>query len=239
MRNLKSVLFTLLLIATSSQLFAHALWVETKATGKIGTKQEVKIFYGEYVSNERDSVSKWYSDVKDFSLWLTNPTKEKIKLNTTAGTNFYSANFTPESDGVYVLTVVHEAKELGGTTKYEFSSLATVSVGELTVLDVTSIANPLYVTAVDAKFFKANSSLKIKAVLNGKVLADKNVTVFSPEGWSKEYKTDKSGTFEFSPLWAGRYVIEVSTFQKVTGEHHGKNYTATWQGATSSFEVLK
>lgn len=239
MNNFKSILFTLLLITTTSQLFAHALWIETKATGKIGANQEVKIFYGEYVTNERDSVSKWYSDVNDFSLWLTAPGKEKIKLATTPGTNFYSANFTPESDGVYVLTVVHEAKELGGTTKYEFSSLATVSVGKTTAVDAGVISNPLHASVIDAKFYKANAPIKIKAMLDGKALADKNVTVFSPEGWSKEYKTDKNGLIEFSPLWAGRYVIEVSDFQNVTGEHHGKKYTAIWQGATSSFEVVK
>lgn len=239
MNNFKSILFALLLITTTNQLYAHALWIETKATGKIGANQEVKIFYGEYVSNERDSVSKWYSDVKDFSLWLKAPGKEKIKLNTTAGTNFYIANFTPENDGVYVLTVVHEAKELGGTTKYEFSSLATVSVGKSSVVDAKSIANPLYASVIDAKFHKVNAPVKIKAILCGKALADKSVTVYSPEGWSKEYQTDKNGIIELSPLWVGRYVIEVSDFQKVTGEHHGKKYTAIWQGATSSFEVVK
>lgn len=239
MKNFKSILFTLLLIATTSQLFAHALWIETKSVGKIGASQEVKMFYGEYVANERDSVTKWYSDVKDFSLWLTAPGKEKIKLNTTPGTNFYSASFTPESDGVYVLTVVHEAKELGGTTKYEFSSLATVSVGKANAIEAGLISNPLHASAVEAKFYKTNSPVKIKASLDGKALAAKNITVFSPEGWSKEYKTDENGMIEFSPLWAGRYVIEVSNYQEVGGEHHGKNYTAAWQGATSSFEVVK
>lgn len=239
MNNLKSIFLTLILIATSFQLFAHALWIETKTNGKAGVSHEVKVFYGEYVSNERDSVAKWYSDVKDFSLWLTAPDNEKIKLTTTPGTNFYSASFTPKSDGVYVLTVVHEAKELGGTTKYEFSSLATVSVGKATNVNTEAISNPLHASVVDAKFYKANSPVKIKAILNGKALANKNVTVFSPEGWSKEYKTDKNGHFEFSALWTGRYVLEVSNFQKTTGEHHGKNYTAVWQGATSSFEVIK
>ncbi len=239
MNNLKSILFTLLLIATSSQLFAHALWIETKITGKIGISQEVKIFYGEYVSNERDSVSKWYSDVKDFSLWLSTPGKEKIKLVTTPGSNFYSASFKPESDGVYVLSVVHEAKELGGTTKYEFSSLATVAVGKAGAINWNEISSPLHASVIDAKVYKANTPVKIKAILNGKVLADKNVSVFSPAGWSKEYKTDENGEIEFSPLWAGRYVLEVTDYQKITGEHHEKNYTATWQGATSSFEVIK
>jgi uncharacterized GH25 family protein len=239
MNYFKSILFSFLLMVTTSQLFAHALWIETSTNGKIGASHNVKVFYGEYVTNERDSVAKWYSDVKDFSLWLTAPGKEKIKLKTTPGTNFYSASFIPESDGVYVLTVVHEAKELGGTTKYEFSSLATVAVGKVSAVNASSISNPLHASVTDAKVYKSNAPVKIKAVLNGKALAGKNVSVLSPEGWSKEYKTDENGMIEFSPIWPGRYVLEASNYQEVTGEHHGKNYTAAWQGATSSFEVIK
>lgn len=240
MNNLKSILlFTFLLIASSSELFAHALWIETNTKGKVGVSQEVKIFYGEYVSDERDSIAKWYSDVKDFSLWLTAPGKEKIKLSTKPGTNFYSASFTPENDGVYILTIVHEAKELGGTTKYEFSSLATVAVGNAEKIATATVSNPLYVSVVDAKIYKANSTVKITAMLDGKPLSEKNVSVFSPEGWSKEYKTAKDGTFEFSPIWTGLYVIEASDFEKTAGQHHGKNYTSAWRGATSSFAVVK
>ena len=239
MKNFISILFSLLFMAVSSQLFAHALWIETKTIGKIGSSQEVKVFYGEYVANERDSVVKWYSDVKDFTLWLTTPKNEKIKLETTEGTNFYSANFIPKEAGVYLLTVVHVAKELGGTTKYEFSSIASVSVGKATAINAAAIPNPLYALVSETKVYQLNSPVKIKAVLNGKALAGKNVSVFSPEGWSKEYKTDGNGIIEFSPIWPGRYVLEVSNYQKIAGDHHGKKYTATWQGATSSFEVVK
>ncbi|MFC5283672.1 DUF4198 domain-containing protein [Pedobacter alpinus] len=237
MKNLKHILFTLLITIATQQLFAHALWIETKSTGKIGQTQEVKIFYGEFVTNEKDSVAKWFSDVKEFSLWLTSPGKGKIKLNTTAGANFYSAYFTPEKDGVYILSVVHEPKELGGTTKYEFSSLATVAVGKTSAINTSEVSNAIYTSVSDSKIYNADVPVKIKAVLNGKPLANKNISVFSPEGWSKEYTTDKNGEIEFSPLWAGRYILEISNYEKTSGEHHNKNYTAFWQCGTSTFEV--
>jgi len=239
MNNLKSLLFTLILIATANQLFAHALWIETKTTGKIGQSQEVKVFYGEYVNNEREEISKWFSDVKDFSLWLTMPGQKKVKLNTTAGSNFYVANFTPDKEGVYILTVVHEPKELGGTTKYEFSSIATVAVGKTTAINLAPIANTIKVSASEAKTYKTNTAIQIKAERNGKPLAGKHISVFSPEGWAKEHTTDENGLITFNPIWPGRYVLEVSNYEKTTGEHNGKNYSAAWQGATSSFEVSK
>lgn len=218
---------------------AHALWIETKATGKVGQQHEVKVFYGEYVANERDSVSKWYSDVKEFSLWLTVPGKEKVKLDTKAGVNYYSATFNPNAEGIYFITVVHEAKELGGETKYEFSSLATVAVGKNSSINANPIQNSLYAYAANAQIYKLNNPVKITAVLSGKVLANKAVSVFSPSGWSRAFTTNSNGEFEFNPIWDGRYVIEVSNYEKVDGEHYGKSYNAAWQGSTYSFEVAK
>ncbi|GAA4319810.1 hypothetical protein GCM10023149_18730 [Mucilaginibacter gynuensis] len=218
---------------------AHALWIETNTTGKARQAHEVKVFYGEYATNERDEVSKWYSDVKDFTLWLTAPGKEKVKLTTTPGSNFYSATFTPEGNGIYVISVVHEAKELGGTTKYEFSSLANVAVGPIKTVDLAAIPNNLKIAVAEAKNYKLNAPVQLKAVLNNKPLANKPVTVFSPAGWTKEFTTDENGAITFTPAWPGRYVLEVSHNEKTTGDHYGKSFTATWQGATSSFEVNK
>lgn len=237
---MKSLVLALLLTLGSSQLFAHALWIETATAGKAGKEQQVKVFYGEYASNEREDVSKWYSDVKDFSLWLTAPGKEKVKLNTVPGSNFYTASFIPETDGQYVLTVSHEAKELGGTTKYEFLATAIVAVGKSATVDHANIPGTLQVHTTEVKTYKVNTPVKFKAVQNGKPLANKTVSVFSPEGWGKEITTDENGLVTFNPIWAGRYVLEVSAMDKTAkGTHNGKDYAASWQGATSSFEVTK
>lgn len=239
MNKLRLAVLTALFFLSANQLLAHALWIEAKSTGKVGQAQEVKVFYGEYATNEREETGKWYSDVKDFTLWLTAPGKEKIKLTTVPGENFYSASFTPEKDGIYHLTVSHVAKELGGTTKYEFLSVASVAVGKVNAIDLGPVTNSLKVSANEAKTYKTNVPVQIKALLNGQPLAKKHVSVFSPEGWSKEYTTDENGSLSFSPIWPGRYVLEVSNFEKVSGDHNGKTFSASWQGATSSFEVSK
>lgn len=236
---MKALLLALLLTFGSSQLFAHALWIETASSAKAGQAQEVKVYYGEYATNEREETAKWYSNVKDFTLWLTAPGQEKIKLTTTPGSNFYSAAFTPEANGHYVLTVSHEAAELGGTTKYEFIAAAVVTVGKAAAVDIAAIPVTLNVHTAEAKTYKVNAPVQIKAVANGKPLAKTTVSIFSPEGWTKEITTDENGAFSFNPLWAGRYVLEVSKKEKMEGTHNGKAFTAAWQGATSSFVVIK
>lgn len=79
---MRTFLLTLVSTLITCNLFAHALWIETNATGKTGQTQEVRLYFGEYAQNERDELSKWRSDLKDLTLWLINPdgTKEKLSV---------------------------------------------------------------------------------------------------------------------------------------------------------------
>ncbi|WP_276089090.1 DUF4198 domain-containing protein [Pedobacter sp. JY14-1] len=236
MKKWNILMLTLVLSFISSGLFAHALWIETAATGKIGHAQTVKVFYGEYATGERDSIANWYSDVKAVTLWLTGPDQKKLELKLTPGANYYEASFTPAVNGAYTLTVSHEARELGGTTKYHFLSSAHVAVGK-TIADAAQNDNVLKVHLDDATSVKLKKQVLLKAFLNSAAAAGKTVSVFSPSGWSKELTTDAGGVVSFIPVWAGRYVIEISDMDKTPGQHYGKDYKATWKGATYSFEV--
>jgi uncharacterized GH25 family protein len=234
MRNLTLLVLGSLLSTTS--LFAHALWIETASTGKVRQKQTVKVFYGEYIENERDSVAKWYSDVKEFTLWLVGPDQQKTQLTVEPGVNYFESNFTPTQNGAYTLVVSHEAKELGGSTKYHFLSTASVSVGKQSGRAPLN-TNALMLHSDSFLDAKVNKPLELKALLNSAVAKGKIVSVFSPIGWSRELKTDDNGMAVFTPIWPGRYVFEVSDIDKTPGQHYGKDYKSTWKGATYSLEI--
>jgi uncharacterized GH25 family protein len=236
MKILKSLL--LLLIVSTGSVSAHSLWMETAAAGKIGQAQNVKLHFGEYAQGERDELSKWYSDLKDLTLWLTTPDGKKEQLTVTQGTNFCEASFTPANDGVYTLTVSHKPKALSGTTQYEFSASSTVSVGKNTKLnDIAANTNDLKVAPENAA--KVNAPLKVKVWQKGENKAGNTVMVFSPAGWGQELTTAADGTVTFTPLWPGKYVLEATAFTKIPGEANGNKYEALWQGATYSFDVSK
>lgn len=236
MKFIKIILAVIVLSLTSTSLFAHALWIETAANGKLRQKHTVKIFYGEFVDGERDSVSKWYSDVKEMSLWLIGPDQKKIQLSVIPGTNYLESSFIPVENGGYTLLVSHEAKELGGATKYHFLSSATVAVGKR-LPDLKDNSNALSLHSNNLLLAKANTPLKLKATLNDAAASGKAITVFSSNGWSKSLTSGTDGTAEFTPLWSGRYVVEVSDTDKTPGQHNGKDFKSTWKGATYSFEV--
>ena len=238
MKRIRAFLLTLVAICMSASVFAHALWIETEGIGKAGVSHEVKVFYGEYAQNERDVTSKWYSDVKDLSLWIVGPDGQKAKLNTTLGDNVANASFTPEKDGQYTLMVSHEAKDLAGTTKYQFLTSATVHVGKpAATVNAEAISNELKIFPSAALSHQVNKAVKLKVMHKGVLKPEASINVFSPAGWSQVLISGADGETTFTPIWPGKYVVEVTDYQKAKGDHNGKPYEAVWQGSTYSFDV--
>lgn len=236
--NIKLKTVVLFFLATTSQLFAHALWIETPSSGKVGQKQDVKIYYGEYAENERDSVAKWYSDVKELSLWLVGPDQQKTKLEYSQGVTALQASFAPTKDGVYTITVSHNAKDFGGTTKYQFNALALVSVGKAPASTAPiSKNNELLVFHDVAKGYKVNTPIQLKTLFKEGAQEKLHVTVASPSGWAKTLTTNAQGVAEFTPLWPGVYFIEASKYGKEEGELNGIKHEGVWRCATILFEV--
>ncbi len=238
MKNLISFFTFLAVLVCSHTGHAHALWIESSSYGTLNQTHEVKVYYGEFATNERDQVDKWYSDVKDFSLMLHAPGKEPVKLQLTNKGDHFSGSFQPTSAGTYFLSIVKAPKDLGGKTKYEFSSLVPVLVGKPAALDYNSVKNPLQIELLSAANARKGQPVKAKITSFGKIVPQAKVSVFSATGWGKEFVADENGILTFDAIWSGPYVLEASTFAETAGEHEGKPYASAWQGSTT-FVTIK
>jgi len=230
------LIISLFFIHTSG-LLAHALWIETSTVGKAGQKQAIKIVYAE-PNDKPEKIADWYSDVPEFTLWLTGPDKQKVKLPTKAESDHFTAAFTPEKDGVYTLSISHTARELGGKTKYQFNASAIVSVGKsLAGNDPSLNTNDISVYADAGQVIKLNKPFQLTGIFKEKPSENLSVAVHSPSGWNKALSTNGQGVTEFTPIWPGKYSIEASKTEKEEGEHNGKNYTSIWRCATLLVDV--
>ena len=232
-KTFKLITFAFLMLFAAPQLFAHALWIETKATGTKGKAQEISIYFGEFSDNDITKADKWFSDLKDFSLILVSPSKKETKLTSKAFDNKYQAFFTPIEDGVYTIVMQHTVKDVYGTMKLDYNSSATVVVGNKAAgNNITANTNKIAVFSENADAAKKDTKITGVASYEGAIAKEAKIKVIAPNGWEKELWTNDKGEFSFTPIWSGNYMVEYAHTDKASGEHNGKKYDEIWKMAT-------
>lgn len=236
--KLKTTLLNLLLLAACYQSFAHALWIETSPTGKQGQQQEVKIFFGEYAGNERDSTANWFSNLRDVKLSLTLPSGEKKWLECKPATDHFTAQFTPDKAGVYTLSISHEVGDVYGTSKLQYYCGASVQVGN-SLEGISSIVSGtnLAIQTKPGINIGTKTAENVAVYLKKAPLAKAKVIIASPDGWTKNEVTDSNGNINFKPYGKGRYMIEATYTDATAGTQNGKAYKAVWHCITYCVEV--
>lgn len=223
------------IVGATLEANAHAIWIQSAYKATKNKAHEINVFYGEFPEGQPDAVAKWYSDLKDLEVWIISPTQKKIKLDLKDVSTHLTSSFIPDEDGVYYITTVHCTKDLGGTTKYEFSSIVPVAVGYV-VAEVLAPVSTLAILA-EAKSYRAMRPIELQINKDGSALTKGNVLIMSSGGWVKTIQSDAKGKIFFTPPFKGRYVIEVSSSAKESGKWNEQDFTHTWKGSTTSFVV--
>ncbi|MGX5817867.1 DUF4198 domain-containing protein [Chitinophaga lutea] len=223
------------LLAFATGASAHALWVETSPSGKKGQAQEVRVYWGEYADKDISPLDKWFSDTKAYTLFVVTPDNKKIPLASTPGKDHYKAYFTPESDGVYTVVMQHSVKDVYHGSRLDYHASAQVTVGKGAAA-ANANSNAISVEAPARAKYGVNQQISLKSVLSGKPTSGE-VEVIAPNGWIRKLWADSTGIVNFTPLWPGRYMVEVARTDKTPGSHQGKNFDAIWRCATYCIEV--
>ena len=225
------------LFITLGNLYAHNIWIETSTIGKLGKSQSVKVFLGGYGESERDSTQKWFSNTKEFTLWLTSPDGTKKQLITKAEAIYFEAAFTPEKEGVYTVSLSHEVGEVFGGTKYHYFALAQVKVGKASAGATNQgTVNDLSFQQKNALLIGKNATLLVQ--YKGKALDKTKASIGAPSGWAKGLET-QNGEITFDALWSGLYVAEAFYSEKSEGTLNGKEFKKVMFVSTYSFEIDK
>ncbi|MDY0779980.1 DUF4198 domain-containing protein [Tenacibaculum sp. IB213877] len=234
-----SILTFLLVLFASIQSFAHYLWIETKTTGKLNKEQEVRVYFGEYTYGVIEKANEEaFGKVKNFTLWIVDPSGKKTQLNTKAFDNYFSAKFTPKTKGTYTVVLNNNEIDVIDYTQYDFGifkthyhSTAKIIVGNknenTATLNDTGIVIKEIATSTEEK--------KLQVLYKNKPLVKNEVKVFVTDLWSKTLHTDKDGFVSFKLPWKTKYTIETTTKEEVPGKYNGKDYQFIWHCATYCF----
>lgn len=224
----KHVIVCIVCLFSFSSAWAHALWIATAPIGKSGNAHHVRIYYGEPSEGVLENVSDWWSDVGTFALTLHLPDGSSRELPVTAESDHYTATFTPEGDGVYALSITKPVAETFDGHKYQFNGTAFVHVGAKPDQTAGAIGD-FRLLARSAGTEAIGRAISIDAQLDHQPLADLEVTVFSPNGWQKTFRTDDKGAISFVPDRPGHYLVEALHSIDVTNaDHKHLHRIATW-----------
>jgi uncharacterized GH25 family protein len=236
---MKRFLF-LLLFLVSTNSFAHFMWVETNPVGKSGSKQEVKVYFGEYNYGVYEKVNEEaFQKMKNFEVWVTSPSGVKTKLEVQPADTYYSGWFTPTEKGTYTVVLNNNKIDVIDYTQYDFGifkthyhSVAKVEVGNKANETAAQNNDGLAVVDVTKKEHKEKGETTLKILYKGQPLAETEVSVFVSDQWAKKVYTDANGIVKFNLPWNTKYVVEVTKKEEVPGNYNGKDYQFVWHCAT-------
>ena len=231
----KSILsiFSLLVLGLSS-VFAHAIWIETASSGQKGQTQEIKIYFGEFATDDISSASDWFSDLSQFELKWVKPDGSSTVIPHKANGNHFLASFTPESEGANKLVLQKTASDISYGYRLDYMASAKVQIGEEALQ-----ANRQLPVAIEAttKNGSVGKALLLKHEKDISLQGEQEITVVSPNSWTKRLYPDEKGQISFTPLWPGKYLIETTVTDKNKGELNGKPYDVQFSCHTEVLEV--
>ncbi|MCM5661417.1 DUF4198 domain-containing protein [Galbibacter mesophilus] len=233
---MKKLITLIAFLCISSSSFAHYLWLETNADGKLGEKQEVKVHFGEYTYGVIEKVEgDAFSKVNKFTLWLVSPSGAKTPLETSAKETYYLAYFTPQEEGTYTVLLNNDEIDVIDYTQYDFGifkthyhSVATVNVGSKTNESVSENKEGITVKRIASE----KNEVKLQILYKNEPLAKNEVTVFVADQWSKKLESDDEGFISFKKPWNTKYILETTKKEEVPGTYNGEGYQFVWHCAT-------
>lgn len=238
MKNL--FLITALLVMGLSKSFAHFMWIETNATGKINTSQEVRVYFGEYGHDVREKVgSDTFNKMQAFTLWAIAPNGEKTKLTVTPADLYYKAAFTPKTNGTYTFVLDNDKIEVIDFTKYNFGifkthyhATAKTEVGSGHTASASANPNGLSISDISKKQVGLNGEITLKITYKNEPFAEKEIDLFIPNQWSRKVKTNKEGIITFKAPYKTQYLVEATHKEETPGTYNNKEYQFIWHSAT-------
>lgn len=244
----KNILFIWVSLVPT-MLMAHSSWISVQNKGRVEKEVKVEILFGEIRSNIVEKGIKWYGgDIfRNFNAKIKSQNSSESKsLELFPSENSLSAKFTPQKVGIYQLVAYNETAPIKHYQKYGLGALKD-SIYLRTTFEATAWKN-LQEGNVDLKpmmkydivpypakngygSYDGHQSTwrvkeKVYAVfyINNICAKNKEIKIYSPDGWMIVTKTNDKGIFHFTPYRKGTYQAIYQIIKKTEGVYRGKKY---------------
>ncbi|GMV50558.1 MAG: hypothetical protein NBKEAIPA_02513 [Nitrospirae bacterium] len=235
---------------------AHFVWVETEATASADAGLPLKIYFGEYAELLREERGGRLDQIDGVTLRVQHAKQGRTDVSLTKQINHFAGSLSACTPGPNAVLAEQAQVPVQDLRKYDIgvvkpmfyarTSFLCVEEGRINEhergpvapmdLDLIPLTKGLSL-ATGRMTHAPGGEIVVKAVFKGKPLPNTQVLVHAPNGWDKELKSDAEGILAFTPLWPGRYVLEVVQVEPTPGEFQGKPYEAVRHRSTLSLQV--
>lgn len=235
---------------------AHFAWIEAEATASPAAAQAVHVYFGEYSEFLREERGGRLDAMEGIRLRVHHPKQGSSEVPLTKDVNRFSGSLSGCVPGRH--EVVAEQRDAPvqdlrshdlGVVKpmyYARTSFLCLEDGRVSehekhepvLLDLDIIPLTRGVNLATGRVVHApGGEIVVRALFKGQALTNTQVIVHAPIGWDKELHTGADGVATFTPLWPGRYVLELVHVERAAGEFQGKPYERVRHRSTLAVQV--
>ncbi len=223
--SLRYLCAALLAGAVSLPAAAHYFWLEAG-----DNNNEARLYYGEYQEGLREKSPGILDNILNPVVWQPSAdgARKPLPVVTRADHIAVAAIGLPvlmERAGGRVIDMSKHGGQ-GKVRNMVYARLDVPGSGSAPVL------------ALDMLPVKGSPEL-VRVVFNSAPLPKTKVSVYAPNGWSRELYSDAQGELRIAVPWAGTYVLYVTHTQPQKGEIGGEMYEALRHGTTLSLRFAQ
>jgi hypothetical protein len=214
MPKLISLIVILATLALIPSVHAHYVWLERDGEGP------ARAYLGEWIDDIREKTGGMLDRIKAPKVFLGSST-EPLPIKRNENNLEFQVKGRGDVRLVENTMPPREDKEKGGATKTIYYAKAgrseTAAKLDLELVPTTPNGNTLILLFYSAPLAKAE------------------VTLVGPSKWQKPLVTDDKGQITLPTPWAGRYVLEVTHFEKKPGGAGSEKFNRTRHISSLSF----
>lgn len=200
----------LALLAVAVPVSAHYLWIERQDDGR------ARLYFGEYQDNEREKTGGRLDEIRDPRAWFLDRHAQRRELPAAKRADHFDLGPVNATAAVFAEESGYEVRDW---TRFGYGVVKPMFYARYATRGAISAQEPqltLDIVPLDIR--------RLRVTFRGSPLAKAKVTVYAPNTWLQERRTDERGEVSIATPWPGQYVIEVIHLERRPGEFEGKSY---------------
>lgn len=198
------------LLAMALPASAHYIWIERQGDGR------ARLYFGEYQDNEREKAGGRLDEIRDPRAWFLDRHGQRHELQAAKLADHFDLGPVRAPAAVFAEESGYEVRDW---TRLGFGVVKPLFYARYAARGPASAREPqltLDIVPLDAQ--------RLRVTFRGSPLAKAKLTVYAPNGWAQERRTDEAGETNIATPWPGQYVVEVIHLERRPGEFEGKSY---------------